>query len=64
MRVAILNRKNLYFCVTGQRVIKTNCLVIHQDQINLRMRNATGFDDVFYGRLFRERPLDNCIAGF
>src|SRR5262249_4753986 len=62
IRVTILDREDLYLCVPGQRVIKTDCLLIDQDQINLRVRNATRLNDVLYGRLFRERPLDNCIA--
>ena len=63
-RVTILDRKNLYSCAIDQRVIKTNALFIDQDQINLRMRNTTRFDDVFYGCLFREPPLNYCVAGF
>ena len=64
IRATILNRKNLYFCVVCQRLLKTDCLFVDQDQINLRVRNATRFNDVFYGRLFCERPLDYCVAGF
>jgi len=60
----VLNRKDLYFCVAGQRVIKTDCLFIDQDQINLRVRNATRLNDVFYRRLFPESPLDDCVARF
>jgi len=60
----MLNREDLYFCVACQRVIKTDCLFIDQDQINLRVRNATRLNDVFYGRLFREPPLDYCVASF
>ena len=41
IRATILDRENLYFCVVGQRVIKTDCPFIGQDQINLRVRNAT-----------------------
>ena len=64
IRATILDRENLYFCVVGQRVIKTDCLFIDQDQINLRVRNATRLNDVFYGRLFCQPPLDYCLAGF
>jgi hypothetical protein len=63
MRSTILDRENLDFCVSCQRVIKTDCLFIDQDQINLRVRNATRLNDVFYGRLFCERPLDYCVVG-
>jgi hypothetical protein len=63
MRSMILDRENLYFGVVGQRVSKTDCLFIDQDQINLRVRNATRLNDVFYGRLFCERPLDYCVVG-
>jgi hypothetical protein len=62
MRATILNRKNLHFCVPGNRMIKTDRLLVHQDQVNLRVWNATRLNDVFYGRLFRKRPLDNCFA--
>jgi len=63
IRATILNRENLDFCVSGHGVIKTDCLFIDQDQINLRVRNATRLNDVFYGRLFCERPLDYCVVG-
>ena len=64
MRSTVLDWEDLYFCVIGQRVIKTDCLLVDQDQINFRVRNATRFNDVFYGRLFCERPLDYCVDGF
>ena len=64
MRSTILDRENLYFCVSGQRVIKTDCLFIDQDQINLRVRNATRLNDVFYGCLFCQPALDYGVAGF
>ena len=63
IRSTVLDRENLYFCVVGQRVTKTDRLFIDQDQINLRVRNATRLNDVFYGRLFCERPLDYCVVG-
>src|SRR6476619_105987 len=63
IRVTVLDRENLYFCVSGQRMIKTDCLFIDQDQINLRVRNATRLNNVFYGRLFCERPLDYSVVG-
>ena len=58
MRPTILDRKDLYFCVVGQRVIETHCVVIYQDQINLRVRNATRLDNVFYRRFLCEPPFD------
>ncbi len=64
IRATSLDREDVRFCVVGERVIKTDCLFIDQDQINLRVRNATRFNDVFYGRLFCEPPLDYCVAGF
>ena len=64
IRATIFDRENLYFCLVGQDVIKTDCLFIDQDQINLRVRNATRLNDVFYRRLFCEPPLDYCVAGF
>jgi hypothetical protein len=63
-RVSALNRENLCFSVLDQRVIKTDCLFIDQNQVNLRVWNATRLNDVFYGRLFGEQPLDYCPAGF
>ena len=64
IRARISDWKNLYFCVLGQRVIKTDYLFIDQDQINLRVRNATRLNDVFYGRPFCQPPLGYCVAGF
>jgi hypothetical protein len=61
-RATIRNRKDLDFCVVVQRVIKTDWLFIDQDQINLRVWNATRLNDVFYGRLFDEPSLDYCIG--
>src|SRR5262245_9211006 len=63
-RDTILDREDLYFCVVGQRVFKTDRLFVDEDQINLRVRNATRLNDVFYGRLFRELPLDYCVFRF
>ena len=45
-------------------MIKTDWMSIGQDQINLRVRNATRLNDVFYGRLLCERPLDYCVTRF
>ena len=59
----ILNWEHLYFCLVVQRLIKTDWLFIDQDQINLRMWNATRLNDVFYRRLFGEPPLEYCVAG-
>jgi hypothetical protein len=64
IRATISDWTNLYFCVLGQRVIKTDCLFIDQDQINLRVRNATRLNDIFYGCLFCQPPLDYCVASF
>ena len=64
IRATISDWKNLYFCVVLHCMIKTDCLVIDKDQIDLRVRNATRFNDVFYGRLFCKSPLDYYIAGF
>ena len=61
-RATILDRKNLYSCVAGQRVIKPDRLPIDQDQINLGMRDTARLDNVFYGRLFGEPPLDYSIS--
>ena len=63
-RATILDWKDLYFCVVGQRVIKTDCLFTDQDQINLRVRNAARLNDIFYGGLFGEPPLDYCVTSF
>ena len=63
-RVTILNGENLHLCISGQCVIKTDCLSICQDQINLRMWNSAGLNHVFYGCFFREPPLDNWLACF
>jgi hypothetical protein len=60
----ILNGENIYLYVIGECVIKTDCLPIDQDQVKLRVRNATRFNDVFYRRLFGEPSLDYCVAGF
>ena len=38
-------------------------LFIEQDKINLRMRDATRLNDIFYRRLFGEPPLEYCVAG-
>ena len=61
-RATIRDREQLYVSVVVQRVIKTDWLFIDEDQINLRVWNATRLDDVFYGRLFRKPPLDYCVA--
>ena len=63
-RVAIPDRKHFCLCVFRQRVIKADCLLINQDQINLRMRNAARLDDVFYGGFFCEPQLDHWITDF
>jgi hypothetical protein len=63
-RASVFNRENIYFCIVGQRVIKTDWLSVDQNQIYLRVRKATRLNDVFYGRLFRELPLDYCVARF
>ena len=58
-----MNRENLYFCLVVKRLIKTDWLFIDQDQINLRMRDATRLNDIFYRGLFGEPPLEYCVAG-
>ena len=61
-RASISDRKNVYFCFGGQRVIKTDRSFIDLDKINFWMRNPARFDDVFYGRLFRELAVDHCTG--
>ena len=63
-RATILDRKDRHFCGVRHCVIKTDYLFVDQNQINLRVRNATRLNDVFYGGLFRERTLDYCVARF
>jgi hypothetical protein len=63
IRSTLSTWKDLRFCVPGQCVIKTDWSFIDQDQINFWMRNTARLNDVFYGCLFRELPVDHCIAG-
>jgi hypothetical protein len=62
-RVPIYHGKDFHFCVGDHRVTKTHWLAIDQDQVNLGMWNPTRLDDILYGRLFGESPLDYCLAG-
>src|SRR5262249_24014018 len=64
IRATISNGENLYFCISGQRVIKTDGLPVHHDYINLRMWNATRFNNIFYGGFFGQSPLDKRITCF
>lgn len=60
----ILHRENVYSCIVRDRLIKSDWLVVDQDQIDLRMWNTTRLDDVFNRGLFRQLPLDHSAAGF
>jgi hypothetical protein len=57
-------RIELDFGIACHWLIKTDRLPIHQDDINLRMRYAAGFDDVFYGGLFAETALNVSTTSF
>jgi hypothetical protein len=46
-------------CFSLQKVFETYRLISDQDQIDLWVRNAAGFDYVFDGRLFRKLALDD-----
>ena len=60
----VSDRKNLYICVLRECVFKAHDPPARPDYVDLRMRDAARFDDVFDRRFFDEPSLDNSAGRF